>query len=100
MRRLYAVQAREVPIRKVDREARVGSGGRSLSDSPGGPEPTRREQDLRRILQMLSGSPSVRSELVADVRQQVEDDSYLNEEKLNLAIFAMLRDVLGEPARG
>jgi hypothetical protein len=55
--------------------------------------------ELRKIIELLAASPSVRTELVADVRRQVQDGSYLNEEKLDIAIYRMLRDVLGEPVR-
>ena len=53
-----------------------------------------RAQDLARILEMISSSPSARAELVADIRAQVRNGSYLNEEKLNLAIYRLLRDIL------
>lgn len=49
---------------------------------------------LARIVEMLSSSRSVRTELVEDVRAQFADRTYLTDEKLNLAIYRMLRDIL------
>ncbi len=53
-----------------------------------------RAQDLAQILDMLARSPSARSELVSDVRTQVDGGTYLSEEKLNLAIYRLLKDIL------
>lgn len=49
---------------------------------------------LERIFEMLARSPEVRTELVDDVRGQMDDGRYMCEEKLNLAIYRMLKDVL------
>lgn len=49
---------------------------------------------LERIYELLSRSREVRTELVDDIRAQMEDGSYMREEKLNLAIYRMLKDVL------
>ncbi len=70
---------------------------RSLDDSPEAPprKRGRRERELAQILGLLSRSPSVRSELVADIRAQVRAGTYVNAEKLDLAIYRMLKDVLG-----
>jgi hypothetical protein len=50
---------------------------------------------LAQILDLLTRTPGVRSELVADIRRQVEDGEYLTEEKLNIAICRLLKDILG-----
>ncbi len=60
----------------------------SDSDAPG------QERDLGRLLKMLHSPPDVRRELVADIRTQVNEGSYLTEEKLNLAIYRLLKDIL------
>ena len=50
--------------------------------------------DSRAILKMLSGSPDARGELVADIRDQIEAGTYMTEEKVNLAVYRLLRDLL------
>ena len=50
--------------------------------------------DLARIVQMLAESDDVRSELVTDIRSQMHDGSYMSDEKLHLAIYRMLTDIL------
>jgi hypothetical protein len=50
--------------------------------------------DLARIVKMLADSNDVRSELVTDIRGQMDEGSYMSDEKLNLAIYRMLRDIL------
>ena len=49
---------------------------------------------LERIFEMLTRSHEVRTELVDDIRSQMTDGGYMSEEKLNLAIYRMLKDVL------
>ena len=53
--------------------------------------------DLARIVRMLADSNEVRSELVTDIRTQMDDGSYMSDEKLNLAIYRMLTDILEKP---
>lgn len=43
---------------------------------------------------MLAHTREVRTELVDDIRAQLDDGSYMSEEKLNLAIYRMLKDAL------
>jgi hypothetical protein len=43
---------------------------------------------------MLSAAPGVRSELVDELHRQVEGGGYMSEEKLDLAIGRMLKDIL------
>ena len=43
---------------------------------------------------MLARSREVRTELVDDLRSQMDDGTYMTEEKLNLAIYRMLKDAL------
>jgi hypothetical protein len=49
---------------------------------------------LERILELLSGSPDVREDLVEEIREQIEQDEYLSEAKLNFAIYRMLKEIL------
>ena len=49
---------------------------------------------LERIFEMLTRSREVRTELVDDIRAQMDSGKYMREEKLNLAIYRMLKDVL------
>jgi hypothetical protein len=55
---------------------------------------SQRARDLSHIVDMLSRTPSVRSELVADIRGQFNGGAYMSEEKLDLAIYRMLKDIL------
>ena len=55
---------------------------------------TPRARRLAQIVEMLSNTPAVRSELVSDVRGQVTRGGYMTEEKLDLAIYRMLKDIL------
>lgn len=50
--------------------------------------------ELASIVEMLSSSRSVRAELVEDLRGQLAEGGYATDEKLNLAIYRMLKDVL------
>ena len=65
-----------------------------LTDRPSEPPVTPRARDLARIVEMLSRAPAVRTELVDEIRRQFETDAYMTEEKLDLAIERMLRDIL------
>ena len=49
---------------------------------------------LQPILEMLSQTPAVRDELVQDIQQQINLGTYLSDEKLNLAIYRLLKDIL------
>jgi hypothetical protein len=49
---------------------------------------------LEQIFEMLARTREVRSELVDDIRSQMQDGRYLSPEKLNLAIHRMLKDAL------
>lgn len=65
-----------------------------LTDRPFQPPPTQRARDLARIVEMLTRAPAVRTELVEEIRRQLDADAYMTEEKLDLAIERMLRDIL------
>ena len=52
------------------------------------------QEELAALLKMISQSSDARDELVADVRNQIDAGSYLTEEKLNLAIYRLLKDIL------
>ena len=50
---------------------------------------------LARILDVLSQAPQVRSDLVQEIREQILKGEYMTEEKLNVAICRMLKEILG-----
>ena len=50
---------------------------------------------LARILDLLSKSPEVRSDLVEEIRELIRRGEYLTEEKLNVAIYRLLKEILG-----
>jgi hypothetical protein len=66
----------------------------TVSNLPNRPSAPARVRHLTQIVEMLSQTPAVRPELVADIRSQVASGEYANEEKLDLAIYRMLKDVL------
>ena len=51
---------------------------------------------LTSLVGMLSNVDGVREDLVADIREQVGNGSYLTEEKLNAAIHRLLREIMAE----
>ncbi len=63
----------------------------NVQDDDGGSPRARR---LARIVDMLAAAPGVRAELVDDIRAQLDGGGYVNEEKLELAIGRMLREIL------
>ena len=50
---------------------------------------------LARILDLLSQAPQVRSDLVQEIQEQIRKGEYLTEEKLNVAIYRLLKEILG-----
>ncbi len=50
--------------------------------------------ELREILKIVSGSTDARKELIADLRRQIAAGTYMSEEKVNLAIYRLLEDIL------
>jgi hypothetical protein len=66
----------------------------TLNHLPIQPPATQRARDLARIVEMLTRAPAVRTELVEEIRRQLQTDGYMTEEKLDLAIERMLRDIL------
>jgi hypothetical protein len=65
-----------------------------VTNLPKHARPHPRIRHLTQIVEMLAQRPGVRPELVADIRKQVATGDYATEEKLDLAIYRMLRDVL------
>lgn len=55
----------------------------------------KRYPKLARILELLSQDPAVRSDLVTEIQEQIRKGEYLTEEKLNVAIYRLLKDLLG-----
>lgn len=55
----------------------------------------KRYPKLARILELLSQEPGVRSDLVREIQERIRNGEYLTEEKLNVAIYRMLKDLLG-----
>lgn len=51
-------------------------------------------EDLQHLLKMISSSTDARRELVEDIRRQIEAGTYVTEEKLNVAIYRLLKDIL------
>lgn len=49
---------------------------------------------LAKILEVLSGSPGVRQDLVNEIQDLISKGEYMSEEKLNIAIYRMLKDIL------
>jgi 16S rRNA (guanine966-N2)-methyltransferase len=49
---------------------------------------------LERIIELLSQTPDVRSDLVEEIQEQIDQGEYLTEAKLNFAIYRMLKDIL------
>ena len=58
------------------------------------PAATPRARQLARLVEMLSKMPEVRTELIADLRLQMADGGYVNEQKLDIAMGLMLRDIM------
>jgi len=56
-------------------------------------EPDGRER-LERIIEILASTPDVRSDLVEEIRGQIDRGEYLTEDKLNFAIYRMLKEIL------
>jgi hypothetical protein len=65
-----------------------------LANLPTDPPASARARHLSRIAQMLASAPGVRAELVEDLKRQIEGGGYMSEEKLDLAIGRMLKDIL------
>jgi hypothetical protein len=55
----------------------------------------KRYPKLARILDVLSSSPDVRGELIEEIREMIRKGEYLTEEKLNIAIYRLLKEILG-----
>ena len=49
---------------------------------------------LAKILELLSATPGVRQDLVDEIKEQIQQGEYLTEEKLNVAIYRLLKDIL------
>ena len=54
---------------------------------------------LTNIVGMLSGVDGVREELVEDIRNKIERGDYLTEDKLNEAIYRLLREIMADEER-
>ena len=54
---------------------------------------------LTRIVGMLSRMDGVRDELVEEIRGQIARGSYLTEDKLNEAIYRLLREIMADEER-
>jgi len=55
----------------------------------------KRYPELARILDLLSTAKGVRQDVVDDIREQIQRGKYLTEEKLNIAISRLLKEILG-----
>ncbi len=54
---------------------------------------------LTRIVGMLSRMDGVREELVEEIRGQIARGTYLTEDKLNEAIYRLLREIMADEER-
>jgi hypothetical protein len=54
---------------------------------------------LTNLVGMLSEVSGVRHDLVEDIRDRIDRDEYLTEEKLNEAIHRLLREIMAEEER-
>jgi len=54
---------------------------------------------LTRIVGMLSGVDGVREELIREIRSEIERGEYLTEDKLNEAIYRLLREIMADEER-
>lgn len=55
----------------------------------------KRYPELARILDLLSTAKGVRQDVVDDIREQIQRGKFLTEEKLNIAISRLLKEILG-----
>lgn len=53
-----------------------------------------RTEKLAAIARVLSSATAVREELADDIQAQINRDAYMSDEKLELAIYRMLKDIL------
>jgi hypothetical protein len=51
-------------------------------------------EELQHVLKMIASSTDARRELVEDIRRQISAGTYVTEEKLNIAIYRLLKDIL------
>ena len=58
-----------------------------------------RYRHLTNIVGMLSDVDGVREELLDEIRGQIDRGEYLTEEKLNEAIYRLLREVMADEER-
>ena len=54
---------------------------------------------LTNLVGLLSQVDGVRGDLVEDIRERIERDDYLTEDKLNEAIHRLLREIMAEEER-
>ena len=55
----------------------------------------KRYPKLAQILEVLSNVEGVRSDLVKEIQESIRKGEYLTEEKLNVAISRLLKEILG-----
>ncbi len=53
-----------------------------------------KSEDLEHLLKMIASSTDARRELVEDIRRQIAAGTYVTEEKLHIAIYRLLKDIL------
>jgi anti-sigma28 factor (negative regulator of flagellin synthesis) len=49
---------------------------------------------LRHIFSVLSGTEAARDKKVEEIQEQIDRGEYLTDEKLNFAIYRMLKEIL------
>lgn len=70
-----------------------GSSGEPESDSD---EEARGMNDLQTIFDMLSRTPDARENVVSEIRDELAAGTYMTEDRLNVAIYRLLKDILEE----
>ena len=58
-----------------------------------------RFRSLARMVGLLSRVQGVREDLVEEIRTKIENGEYLTEERLNEAIYRLLREIMAEEER-
>lgn len=81
---------RRQPSRRRNGVRRNGVGRGAIVRPTGVPE----AEELQHLLKMIASSSDARRELVEDIRRQIASGTYVTEEKLNIAIYRLLKDIL------
>jgi hypothetical protein len=97
-----ALREPEMPPSRPSRDPRRRNGTRRNGSRRNGirrgavlrPTGAPQGEDLQHLLKMIASSTDARRELVEDIRRQIEAGTYVTDEKLNVAIYRLLKDIL------